>query len=243
MRLKGRVAIVTGGTKGLGRRIAEAYLAEGASVVVAARGKDPDWPVDGAEDDNLAFVPVDVRSPESVDKLVSGAVERFGGLDIVVANAGVTAPGPVADLDPERWRDTVATNLTGTFLCVRAAIPNLRHSRAGRIITMSSALSTRAAPGASAYCATKAGIEMLTKVVALEVAADGITVNCLSPGVFDEGMGKRLQNSPAWEKFAPKLASGRLGRADELAGAAIFLAGDDSSYVNGTVLEVNGGLL
>jgi 3-oxoacyl-[acyl-carrier protein] reductase len=243
MRLKGRVAVVTGGTKGLGRRIAEAYLADGANVVVAARGQEPEWPDVDTDGDNLAFLPVDVRDLDSVNKMITGAVEIFGGLDIIVANAGITYPGPVSDLEPDQWNDAVATNLTGTFHCVRAAIPHLRHSTAGRIITMSSALSSRAAPGASAYCATKAGIEMLTKVVAVELAAEGITVNCLCPGVIDEGMGKRLKNSPIWDKFAPKLASGRLGRADELANAALFLAGDESSYVNGHVLEVNGGLL
>lgn len=243
MRLKGRVAVITGGTKGLGRRIAEAYLADGANVVVAARGKDPEWPVVDSDSDNLAFLAVDVRQLESVDKMITGAVERFSGLDIIVANAGITHPGPVSDLQPDQWQETVATNLTGTFHCVHAAIPHLRHSTAGRIITMSSALGSRAAPGASAYCSTKAGIEMFTKVAAVELAADGITVNCLSPGVIDEGMGKRLKNSPVWDKFAPKLASGRLGRADELASAATFLASDESSYVNGHVLEVNGGLL
>jgi 3-oxoacyl-[acyl-carrier protein] reductase len=240
MRLQGRVAVITGGTKGLGRRIAEAYLAEGAKVVVAARGKDPEWPVDGRE---VAFLNVDVREPLSVDDMIAGTVERFGGLDIIVANAGITYPGPVAGLEPGLWLDTVATNLTGTFLCVRAAIPHLRLSAAGRVITMSSALGTRAAPGAAGYCSTKAGIEMLTKVVALELAAEGITVNCLCPGVIDEGMGKRLKNSPVWDTFAPKLASGRLGRPDELTSAALFLASDDSSYVNGHVLEVNGGLV
>jgi len=243
MRLKGRVAIITGGTKGLGRRIAEAYLAGGANVVVGSRGKEPAWPVIDTDGGNVAFLAVDVRELESVNEMITGAVERFGGLDIIVANAGVTYPGPVSDLEPDQWHETVATNLTGTFHCVRAAIPYLRHSTAGRIITMSSALGSRAAAGASAYCATKAGIEMFTKVAAVELAAEGITVNCLCPGVIDEGMGKRLKNSPVWEKFAPKLASGRLGRADELADAAIFLASDESSYINGHVLEVNGGLV
>ncbi|WP_019819635.1 SDR family NAD(P)-dependent oxidoreductase [Saccharomonospora saliphila] len=243
MRLKGKVAVVTGGTKGLGRRIAEAYLDEGAHVVVAARDEASARPVLDKGGDRVVFRPVDVCSADSAARLTDAAVEHFGGLDIMVANAGVSRPGRVADLDPEQWQETVSTNFTGTFHCVRAAVPHLRASGAGRIITMSSALGSRVAPGASAYCATKAGVEMLTRVVAVELAADGITTNCLSPGLIDEGMGKLLKNSPVWDQYAPKLASGRLGRADEVADAAVFLAGDEASYVNGHVLEVNGGLV
>src|SRR5262249_56446556 len=129
-----------------------AYLAGGANVVVGSRGKEPAWPVIDTDGDNVAFLAVDVRELESVNEMITGAVERFGGLDIIVANAGVTYPGPVSDLEPDQWHETVATNLTGTFHCVRAAIPHLRHSTAGRNITMAAPLRSPGARRAPAFC-------------------------------------------------------------------------------------------
>lgn len=241
-RLKGRVAVITGANRGLGRRIAEAFLAEACAVVAGVR--DPDS-VAGLVDpgDRLAVHGVEVRDPDSVRGLMRYALDRFGGLDIVVANAGVSRPGHVATLDATNWTEVLDTNLTGVFHCAQAAVPYLADSDAGRLITLSSALATRVAPGASAYCAAKAAVEMFTRVCAIELAGKGITANCLSPGLIDEGMGRLLaQNERVWEQYRPKLAMGRMGRADEVAAAAVFLAGDDSSYVNGHVLEVNGGL-
>lgn len=133
--------------------------------------------------------------------------------------------------------------MNGLFHCVQAAVPYLERSGSGRIITMSSALGSRPAPGASAYCATKAAVEMFSKVIALELAPKGIVVNCLAPGFIDEGMGRLLkQNQAVWSTYAPKVALGRMGTGREIAGAAVYLAGDAGAYVNGHVLEVNGGL-
>ncbi|WP_073948915.1 SDR family NAD(P)-dependent oxidoreductase [Streptomyces kebangsaanensis] len=242
-RLSGKTAVVTGGTRGLGSRIAQLFLREGADVVVASRDRG-DWcPGPGVDGARVAFHPVDVRDPVSTRDLMSAAADRFGTVDIVVANAGVSRPGAVEKIAPAHWAEVVDTNVTGVFNCAQAAIPHLRLSRAGRLITVSSVLGSRFAPGAAAYGASKAAVEAFTKVVAVELAADGITANCLSPGFIDEGMGVQLrQNEAIWEKYRTKLASGRMGRGDEVASAAVFLAGDDSSYVNGHVLEVNGGL-
>ncbi len=245
MRLKGRTAVVTGGTSGLGRCIARAFVAEGATVVCAARRVPPAREADRFDGypDRVAFHQVDVRDPEAVEDLMRAAADRFGLLDVVVAGAGVSRPGPAATLSTEGWHEVIDTNLTGVFHCVRAAVPHLERSGGGRIITVSSALAVRVAPGASAYCASKAAVEMFTKVCAIELAPKGITVNCLSPGFLDEGIGKALAgNATVWARYRPKLAMGRLGTGDEAASAAVFLAGDDSSYVNGHVLEVNGGL-
>lgn len=244
MRLKSKVAVVTGGTKGLGRAITEAFLSEGARVVCAARDGNPVKDLLEAHPDGVAFQPVDVRDAASVAALMQAAADRFGRLDIVVANAGVSRAGPVRSLGAEQWDDTIATNLNGVLHCTQAAVPHLERGGGGRIINLSSAMSSRAFPGTAAYCASKAAIEMFTKVSAIEVAQLGITANCLSPGVIDEGMGRLLtQHAPVWSQLQGLLAMGRPGRAGEVASAAVFLAGDESSYVNGHVLEVTGGLL
>jgi 3-oxoacyl-[acyl-carrier protein] reductase len=237
MRLVGKTAVVTGGTKGLGRAVTTAFLAEGCQVMYA--GREP------VEDPSLraAFQRVDVRDRGSVRELMSAAVRRFGGLDILVANAGVSRPGPVSTLAAEAWTEVIDTNLTGVFTCVAAALPHLEQAGGGRVITLSSALAGRPVPGAAAYAASKAAIEMFTRVAALETAALGITVNCISPGFIDEGMGRSLAaNGRVWPHFQTKLAAGRMGTAEEVAAAAVFLASQEASYVNGHVLEVNGGL-
>jgi 3-oxoacyl-[acyl-carrier protein] reductase len=240
MSLKEKVAVITGGTKGLGRHIAEAFLREGCRVVCASRAPEQE---PGLTGDGVLSLQADVRDARSVDELMSVSAKHFGRLDILVANAGVSHPGPIATIPAAKWTEVFDTNLTGTLHCVQAIVPYFENNGGGRVITMSSALASRIAPGAGAYSASKAAIEMFTRVAAIELAGKGITVNCLSPGFVDTGMGARLAaNADVWPRYESRLALGRLGRADEIAGAAVFLAGDDSSYVNGHVLEVNGGL-
>lgn len=240
MSLKGKTAIVTGATRGLGRAIAEAYLAEGADVMFAAR--EPGELPEGGPG-RAAFHPVDVTRPESVAELVEATVAEFGGVDVFVANAGVNRPGPISKLAVQDWTDTLHTNVTGLFHCTQAAVPALAARGGGRIIAMSSALATRVTPGAAAYSASKAAIETFVRIAAVELAPRKILVNCLSPGIIDAGMGKALQaNETVWSRFSAKLASGRPGTSAEVARAAVFLAGDDSSYVSGHSLEVNGAL-
>ncbi|MEU3524159.1 SDR family NAD(P)-dependent oxidoreductase [Streptomyces sp. NPDC038707] len=242
MRLRDKVAVVTGGTKGLGLKIAEAFVAEGAQVVAAARGDEGAERI-GRLGDRAAFVRADVRDAESVRALLEAAADRFGGVDVVVANAGVSRPGPLTGLSFEDWSEVLDTNLNGLFHCVRAAVPYLEKSEAGRIITLSSALGSRPTRGAASYCSTKAAVEMFTRVAALELAPRGITVNCLSPGFIDEGMGKLLKaNEAVWSQYGPKIALGRMGLGEEVAEAAVYLAAGSGSYVNGHVLEINGGL-
>ncbi|MFD3564734.1 SDR family NAD(P)-dependent oxidoreductase [Streptomyces sp. NPDC058686] len=249
MRLDGQTAVITGGTRGLGRAIAEAFLAEGASVVVAARNPYDIKELADDHGDRLLFHHTDVTDEISVAELVAAAGEAFGGVDVLVNNAGVSRDGKIARLSVADWNTTLATNLTGVFLCTRAVIGPMAARReatgiGGRIINVSSCVAGRAAIGAAAYSASKAAVEMFTKTSAAELAPKGITVNCLSPGYIDEGMGKELaSNERAWESYRGRLLSGRLGRPTEVGATAVFLASQDSSYVNGSVVEVNGGLM
>jgi 3-oxoacyl-[acyl-carrier protein] reductase len=241
MLLAGRVAVITGGTQGLGAQIAEQFRREGCRIVCASRGSDEKSRP--GEQDQVIHRKVDVRNAQSVRELMAAARDHFGRLDVLVANAGVSRPGFVETAAAADWADVVETNLLGTFNSVQAAIPHLTEAGGGRIITLSSALSTRIAPGSSAYSATKAAIEAFTRITAVELASRSITVNCLCPGLIDAGMGRQLSaNTTIWPQYERRLAMGRMGRADEVARAAVFLAGPDSSYVNGHVLEVNGGL-
>ncbi|MFE0810512.1 SDR family NAD(P)-dependent oxidoreductase [Streptomyces sp. NPDC058848] len=249
MRLDGQTAVITGGTRGLGRAIAEAFLTEGASVVVAARNPYDIKELADDHEGRLLFHHTDVTDETSVAELTAAAVETFGGVDVLVNNAGVSRDGKIARLSVADWNTTLATNLTGVFLCTRAVIGPMVVRReatgtGGRIINVSSCVAGRAAIGAAAYSASKAAVEMFTRTSAAELAPKGISVNCLSPGYIDEGMGKELaSNERAWESYRGRLLSGRLGRPSEIGATAVFLASQDSSYVNGSVVEVNGGLM
>lgn len=242
MRFQGRVAVVTGGTRGLGFAIAREFLDEGMSVVCASRTPGDFKVLQDDYPDRVRYWQTDVTSPESVAELMRSAADLFGGLDVVVANAGVNRDGKVDRLAPADWDAMVGTNLTGVYLCTHAAVPYLR-DRGGSIINVSSSMATRVTVGAAGYCATKAAVEMFTRVTAIELGRYGIRVNALAPGILTEGMGKELtRNDRLWETYRKRFALGRVGDVAEAARAAVFLASDDASYVNGDVLEVNGGL-
>ncbi|MBN1172270.1 MAG: SDR family oxidoreductase [Micromonosporaceae bacterium] len=243
MRLEDKCVIVTGGLRGLGRTLTRRFLEEGARVVCAARvGRDLERLI-AQYGDRVRFEQVDVSDLTSVTSMVDRAAGHFGVPDVLVANAGIHVDGLIHRVDPAGWSKTVDTNVNGVFHCVHAVAPLMLDRGAGRIITVSSIMGSRPTVGAGAYCVSKAAIEMLTRVCALELGARGVLVNCIAPGFVDVGMGARLAGSEkVWCSYQRALALQRVGEPEEVASAAVFLAGEDSSYVNGHVLEVSGGI-
>ncbi|ATY10033.1 NAD(P)-dependent oxidoreductase [Amycolatopsis sp. AA4] len=242
-RLTEKTAIVTGGNKGLGFAMSEALLAEGASVLCASRTPGRTGELRERFGDRVRHCETDVTDAESVAAALKTAAETFGGVDIVVSNAAVRHDGFVKKLTPGEWRETVETCLTATFLLTNAAVPYLSE-RGGRIVNISSGMARRPMPGAAAYSASKAGVEMLTRTSAVELARYGITVNCISPGLFDVGMGADLQKVPGlWEKYLENISLGRAGNSEDIGRALVYFCTEASSYVNGHVLELDGGYL
>ncbi|MFD4474817.1 SDR family NAD(P)-dependent oxidoreductase [Streptomyces sp. NPDC058471] len=235
-------AVVTGGTAGLGRHLAEGFLAAGARVVCGARSAREVTDLIAGHEDRAAFVPADVRDPDSLRRLMDESSERFGGIDIVVANAGITRNGGVSRLRASDWREVMSTNVDGVFHTVQAALPHLE-AAGGSILTVSSAMASRAVPGASAYATSKAAIEAFTRCCAVEFASRRIRVNCLSPGILSVGMGEIVgADERLRQLYWPRMLAGRAGTPQEAVDAAVFLVSPAASYINGHVLEVNGGL-
>ncbi|MER6992351.1 SDR family NAD(P)-dependent oxidoreductase [Saccharopolyspora hirsuta] len=241
--LQGTTAVVTGGTTGLGLGIAERFLAAGATVVCASRDTHDVRTVLDRFPERAHYHRADVSDEASVRDLMRFAHERTGRLDVVVANAGISRDAKLARLSLADWNAMVGTNLTGVFLTIRESLPYLLESGRGRIITVSSLMGSRTAVGAAGYCATKAGVEMLTRAAAIELGPKGISVNAIAPGFINTGMGKKGEaDERLWQRYRDRIALGRLGDTAEVTEAAAFLAAPESSYVNGHVLEINGGL-
>ncbi len=239
-RLAGRVSIVTGGGRGIGRAIAEAFVAEGALVVVADRDAELGGATALAIGGGTVAVPTDVADEASVARLVEQVVATHGRIDVLVNNAGIASSAEVADMSLARWAETIAVDLTGVFLCSRAVLPGMIERRSGRIVNVGSQLGLRGAPALAHYCAAKAGVHGFTKALAREVAAHGITVNAIAPGPIDTDILASIDE----ETMAGILAEiplGRLGRVEEIAPTAVLLASDEGAYYTGSVLNVSGG--
>lgn len=243
MRLKGKRTIVTGAASGIGEATARLFAAEGARVLaVDLPGTRLDEAHAGAANIVTAFD--NVADETAADRLVSRAVSEFGGLDVLVNNAG-TASNQLAEVATlEEWDRVFSVNIRGVFLLCRAAIPQLRAAGGGRLVNVASVMAERTDYGLSAYCASKAGVAGLTRTLALELGKFGITANWIEPGAIETGMTR--QNfaqehiRAVWEKKSPMK---RLGQPIDVARAILFLASDDSAFVTGQGLVVDGGLL
>jgi len=244
--LEGRVAFVTGASRGLGKAIANAMAKAGAHVVLAARSE-------GALNENAeairsnggtaGVVPLDVTDENAIVDAVTQTVADTGRLDILVNNAGTVRRAPVVEVDTADWDGVVETNLRSCFLLSReAARPMVAHGW-GRIITIGSIMSQIARPGVSSYVATKHAVVGLTKALAVELGASGVTANAIGPGYFRTELTETLQHDPTFSKMIEaRCPAGRWGEAEELGGIAVFLASDAAAYINGHLLIVDGGM-
>ena len=249
LKLDGKVAIVTGGSRGLGREMARSLALAGADVCIAARNPDQLAATAAFLREESGREPLtvaaDVRESADCDRLIVAAVERFGKLDVLVNNAGIgDAPGrgkAVWELADEEWLDGIAVNLHGTFWCTRAALAHMRPRGEGAILNVASGMGMRATPQSPAYAAAKAGVISLTQSVAAAVARDGVRVNCITPGLVAQSPPATEEEAEAIRQRGRFITARRLGEAWELGPLALFLCSDASAYVTGANYCIDGG--
>jgi NAD(P)-dependent dehydrogenase (short-subunit alcohol dehydrogenase family) len=256
MRLKDKVAVVTGANSGIGRVISDCFAAEGATVVVVARNQarvdETVAAIKAAGGTAIGYL-ADVSQQQQVRELMDKVAAECGRIDILVNNAGITRYRPFATTTGEDWDMVLNVDLKGVFFCAQAAAPHMARQRYGRIVNISSAAGTGSTPGASAgspgatapYAAAKAGVNMLTKTLARELGPHGITVNAVAPGTFPTAISTSTRSpeqlAQHLENRKKTIVLERIGTLEELAKTVLFFASDDSSYVTGQTLCVDGG--
>ena len=241
--LTGRRAVVTGGAQGIGRAIAERLLRSGARVSL--------WDCDPTTTEAAArqlaalgevhAVTVDVVQADQVEAAAAATAEQFGGIDILVANAGITGPNvPTWEYPPEEWRRVLDIDLTGIFLCCRAVVPGMRARHYGRIVNIASIAGKEGNPNASAYSAAKAGVIALTKSLGKELAGDDIAVNCITPAAAKTRMFEQM-TQPHIDYMLSKIPRARFVRVEEIASLAAWLVSEENSFATGAVYDMSGG--
>ena len=241
--LTGKVALVTGASRGIGRAIATRLAAQGATVVAAARD-DHAVPVAAdltAQGRRVEALSLDVTDRAALARLPGQLIDRLGSLDIIVSNAGMTRDQLLMRMKREDWDAVLATNLTATFDLTQAAVRPMLRQKGGRIIAISSVVGQTGNAGQVNYAASKAGLIGFVKALAREVASRGITVNVVAPGLVDTDMTRAMAGA-AQVDWAAQIPLGRVGTPDDVAAAVCFLASDEASYITGHVLAVNGGM-
>jgi 3-oxoacyl-[acyl-carrier protein] reductase len=246
-RLAGKIALITGAGRGFGRAIALAFAREGARVaanyLVSRAAAEEVVAEAGRLGTEAIALRGDVAREEDVQALIAGTLARFGRLDVLVNNAGIMVRGPLLDVPAEECRRMFDINVTGTLLCSRHALPPMIERKHGRIINLSSQLAQRAVGGGgfAAYAATKGAIESLTRALASEVGAHGITVNAIAPGGIETDMSRDVMTDAYRARRLAELPLRRFGRVDDVAYCAIVLASDEAGYLTGQILHPSGG--
>jgi 3-oxoacyl-[acyl-carrier protein] reductase len=243
LNLSGKVALVTGASRGIGAAIAKTLAAQGATVVAAARGTNAESTVAdivlaGGKAEAAAL---DVTDQAAIDALVGGTLTKHGRIDILVNNAGIARDQLMVRMKRSDWDAVMATNLTGAYSCAQAVLRPMIKQRGGRIITISSVVGQIGNAGQVNYAASKAGLIGMAKALAREVASRGITVNVVAPGMIVTDMTKALSEGTS-ETWALQIPLGRLGTPEDVANAVCFLASDEAAYITGQVIAVNGGM-
>ncbi|SEC76946.1 3-oxoacyl-ACP reductase FabG [Paenibacillus sp. GP183] len=246
MRLQGKVAIITGGGNGIGRETAALFVKEGAKVCVAdydeTAGRKTAEELRAISEESAMSVKVDVSSAESVERMVATVLERWGTPDILINNAGITQDSMLTKMSIEQWQRVIDVNLNGVFYCTRFVAPHMVQKGNGKIINTSSIVGVHGNIGQTNYAASKAGVIGMTKSWAKELGHKGINVNAVAPGFIETGMVSKMPEK-VLQNLLDKVPLHRLGKPSDIAHAYLYLASDESDYVNGTVLEVNGGLV
>ncbi|MDX9904923.1 MAG: glucose 1-dehydrogenase [Bacteroidales bacterium] len=240
MKFKDKVAIITGAGRGIGRAIAMSYAAEGASVVIAEKDQ-----VTGAEAEKTitsaggtaCFIKTDISRPEEIAAMIKKAAGLYGTIDILVNNAGLGMWKPPCDLTVGEWDEVINTNLRGSFLCAREAALVMRQKGGGSIINIASTRALMSEPDSEAYAASKGGLVALTHALAASLASDHIRVNCISPGWIETGDYDKLREADHRQHF-----SGRVGRPEDIASACLFLSSEDSAFITGANIIIDGGM-
>jgi NAD(P)-dependent dehydrogenase (short-subunit alcohol dehydrogenase family) len=244
--LTGRVALVTGGTKGLGRAMAEGLAEAGAAVAIVSRHGDQATTeaaaIARATGQTCRGYACDITVPDQVQGMIDQVLADFGQVDILVNNAGINTRGAIDELTLEQFLEVQAINVTGPWLLCKALAEHMKTRRSGRIINIGSTLSVIAIANRTPYATSKGAILQMTRALALEWAPYGITVNCVMPGPFGTEMNMSIMNDPeAYASFIAKIPLGRWGDLAEIQGLAVFLAGDASSFITGAAIAIDGG--